>query len=113
LKLSAFPISTILNILEPPEAVVKTLAPYTLSLHVKDFDVERINSMLGFSIVGKPAGEGCLNLKWVIGYLKDKRNDISVILELWTPFTNTIEETIKKEEEWAEKSMKYLKTIIN
>lgn len=100
--------------LESPEVVVRTLAPYTLSVHIKDFDIERIKNMLGFSIIGKPAGEGRLNVEWVIDYLKEKkRNDISVIVELWTPFTNTLEETIKLEKEWTRRSLNYLRTIIN
>jgi hypothetical protein len=84
-----------------------------LSLHVKDFDVVRVSHQIGFSIEGRPAGEGRLNVKWIIGYLKQEGKEPNAIFELWTPFTNTVEETIKKEEEWAVKSLEYLKTIIN
>ena len=97
--------------LEAPEQVVRNLAPYTLNLHVKDFEVVRFESELGFSIVGRPAGEGRLDVEWTVSYLKDKGRDPNLILELWTPFTETLEKTIALEEEWAKKSLKYLKSL--
>ena len=33
----------------------------------------------------------------------------NVILELWTPFTGTMQNTINKEKEWAIRSIDYLK----
>jgi sugar phosphate isomerase/epimerase len=97
--------------LEAPEQVVRNLAPYTLNLHIKDFEVVRFGSELGFSIVGRPAGEGRLDVEWTVGYLRDKGRDPNLILELWTPFTETIEKTIALEEEWSKKSLKYLKSL--
>jgi sugar phosphate isomerase/epimerase len=44
--------------LEGPEVVVRTLAPYTLNLHVKDFAVQRVDSQMGFIVTGSPAGRG-------------------------------------------------------
>ena len=99
--------------LESPESVVKTLAPYTLNLHVKDFEVVRFGHELGFSIEGRPAGEGRLDIEWVAGYLKEKGKDPNAILELWTPFTGNLEKTIQLEEEWAHKSIDYLNTVIS
>jgi sugar phosphate isomerase/epimerase len=98
--------------LESPESVVKTLAPYTLNLHVKDFEVVRFGHELGFSIVGRPAGYGRLDIVWVAGYLKERGRDPNAILELWTPFTESLEKTIQLEEEWAQKSIDYLNTVI-
>lgn len=98
--------------LESPETVVRNLAPYTLNLHVKDFEVVRFGSELGFSIVGRPAGEGRLNIEWTMDYLREKRRDPNVVLELWTPYTETLEKTIALEDEWAKKSVGYLKSIV-
>ncbi len=99
--------------LESPESVVKTLGPYTLNLHVKDFEVVRLGHELGFSIEGRPAGKGRLDIEWVAGYLKEKGKDPNAILELWTPFTGNLEKTIQLEEEWARKSIDYLNTVIS
>ncbi len=97
--------------LEPPDVVVKTLSPHTINFHVKDFEVVRFENELGFSIVGRPAGEGRLKIEWIADYLKEKGRDPNAILELWTPFTETLNKTIQREEEWARKSVRYLKSI--
>jgi sugar phosphate isomerase/epimerase len=99
--------------LEPPEVVVRTLAPCTVNLHVKDFDVVRVGHQLGFSIEGKPAGKGRLDIPWTIEYLKSKGRDPNAILELWTPYAGTVELTIAREDEWAAESMRYLREIIH
>jgi sugar phosphate isomerase/epimerase len=98
--------------LEAPETVVKNLAPYTLNLHVKDFEVVRFGSELGFSIVGRPAGQGRLDVEWIVDELKEAGRSPNAILELWTPFSGSLEETIERENEWAKQSIEYLKTVI-
>jgi len=98
--------------LEPPEIVVKTLAPYTLNFHVKDFQIVRFGHELGFSIIGSPAGEGRLDIPWITGYLKNAGIDTNLILEQWTPFSDSLDQTIKREDEWAARSIRYLKSII-
>jgi sugar phosphate isomerase/epimerase len=99
--------------LENPESVVSTLAPYTLNFHVKDFDVVRAGHELGFSIVGRPAGEGRLDIPRVVQKLRDNGHDPNAILELWTPFTEDLDETIRIEEEWSNRSVTYLRTVID
>jgi sugar phosphate isomerase/epimerase len=97
--------------LEPPDKVVKTLSPYALNLHIKDFEVVRFDSELGFSIVGRPAGKGRLNIKWIADYLKEQGKNPNMILELWTPFTGTLNKTIQQEEDWARESIEFLKKL--
>jgi sugar phosphate isomerase/epimerase len=97
--------------LEAPEQVVQNLAPHTLNLHVKDYEVVRFGNELGFSIVGRPAGEGRLDVRWTIDYLKERGRSPNAIIELWTPFTETIEKTIALEEEWAVRSVRHLRSI--
>ena len=98
--------------LEPPDSVVKTLGPYTLNLHVKDFDVVRVQSQLGFSIVGRPAGKGRLDIPKIVGLLQEMGRDPNAVLELWTPFEESIEKTVEKEESWAVESLSYLRQVI-
>lgn len=99
--------------LEAPDIVVRNLAPYTINLHVKDFEVVRFESELGFSIVGRPVGEGQLNVEWMLDYLKEKGRDPNLIIELWTPFAENLEKTIALEEMWADRSIRYLKRIMS
>jgi len=96
------------EVLEGPETVVKNLGPYTVNLHVKDFKIERIKSNMGFNLIGTPAGEGMLNIPWVLKKLKKYNGNINTILEMWMPPDDTIEKTIKKEQQWVKKSVRNL-----
>ena len=98
--------------LEGPEVVVKTLAPYTLNLHVKDFTIQRVSSKMGFVVDGCPAGRGRLNTPWLLEQLRTAGRDPNAIIELWTPFGPTLEATIEREGQWAIESVKYLRQYI-
>lgn len=98
--------------LEGPEAVLKALGPLVVNLHVKDFAVFRANHSMGFSIEGRPAGQGRLDVPWLIEELRALGLDPNAILELWTPPEATLSATIEKEHAWAVASIKYLRTLI-
>lgn len=96
---------------ETLETVVEHLADLALVLHVKEYDIRRVDTRMGFSVVGQPAGEGRVNFDWVFGVLRDRgRTEISVIVEQWPPFLNNIEETVRNEQEWLERSLRFLKS---
>lgn len=98
--------------LEGPEVVVTTLAPYALNLHVKDFTITRVSSKMGFILTGSPAGEGRLDVPWVIERLRAAGRDVNAILETWPPFGPTLEETIAREQAWVETSVRNLRKFI-
>ena len=98
--------------LEGPETVVETLGPLTVNLHVKDFTIFRASHRMGFTIEGRPAGQGRLDLPWLLGRLRAFGRDPNAILELWTPPEATLPETIAKEQKWAELSIAYLQEAI-
>jgi len=98
-----------LGAVETPREVVTALAPYTLNLHVKDFQIRRVESGLGYLVSGCPAGDGLLDIDWVIGKLTGNGRDVNLIVELWTPFAGSVEETIAVEREWATRSVAFLK----
>jgi sugar phosphate isomerase/epimerase len=100
--------------LEGPEVVVETLAPYVVNLHIKDFNIERVSHMMGFTIQGTPAGKGRLDVPWLLAALEERRRerDFNAILELWTPPEIQLEDTIVKEAAWANESIAYLRTFI-
>ncbi len=101
-----------LAIPEGIEQVVKTLAPYTLCLHVKEFVVKRTWHMMGFVVEGKPAGRGQLNIPWLLAVLDAAGVYANAILELWPPEQGTLEETIALEQAWAVESIPYLRRLI-
>jgi 3-oxoisoapionate decarboxylase len=98
--------------LEGPEVVVETLAPYTLNLHVKDFTIARVPSQMGFTVSGSAAGRGRLNVPWLLERIRAAGRDPNAIIELWTPFGPTLEETLAREACWAEESVRYLRQFI-
>lgn len=98
--------------LEGPEIVVRTLARYTLNLHVKDFTIARVDSQMGFVVNGCAAGRGRLKVPWLLDQLRAAGRDVNAILELWTPFGPTLDDTIAREAAWAEESVRYLRTLI-
>jgi sugar phosphate isomerase/epimerase len=98
-----------LGALETPGMVVEALAPYVRSLHVKDFDIARVESRMGYLVSGRPAGEGMLNVDWLLTELRCAGSKPNLILELWTPYQGSVEETVKLEQEWALRSVRFLK----
>lgn len=98
--------------METPEIVVRTLAPYTLNLHVKDFNIARVGSELGFMVTGAPAGRGRLDVQWIVDRIKQEGKNPNAIIELWTPFSESLEATIQNESRWAVQSVEYMRTIV-
>lgn len=94
------------------EEVSRILLPYTINLHIKDFTIRRVSHKMGIIIEGSPAGKGMLNIKDTVDSIKKLQRCRSAILELWTPPEKEIEDTITKEERWANESIDYLKNII-
>lgn len=100
-----------LGIPEGTAEVIDTLSPFTLNLHVKDFSIGRLDHKMGFRVEGMPAGEGKLDISGLFSKLSAMGKCRSAILELWTPFGPTLEDTIARENEWAYKSMQYLRQL--
>ena len=97
---------------EGPRHVVATLGPYTVNLHLKDFVVQRVPSMQGFVVEGRPSGEGMLDVPWLLGEMQRYGRRCSAIVELWSTPLETPEKTIEREREWAMRSISNLRKWI-
>ncbi|MSU62803.1 MAG: sugar phosphate isomerase/epimerase [Pedosphaera sp.] len=104
--------SNSLGIGEGIEAVAAVLAPFTVNLHVKDFGIERLPYLMGFTVTGRPAGGGMLDLSALLSRLAPHGRCATAILELWTPPEPRIEDTINKEAAWATQSIAYLRQFL-
>ena len=93
--------------------VASLLEPYTVNLHIKDFNIKRVFHNMGLEIFGTPAGKGMMNIPEIISRLTQYEKCVSATLELWTPLQITAQETISLEQEWADESIYYLKKIIS
>lgn len=92
--------------------VTEILSPYTLNLHIKDFKIGRVEHKMGFTVSGCAAGDGMLDIPWLLKETGKHGKCETVTLELWSEPDQTIEQTIQKEKKWADKSIDYLKTLI-
>jgi sugar phosphate isomerase/epimerase len=90
------------------EVVTETLAPLVLNLHIKDFHIARVPHQMGFTVTGRPAGDGFLDLPRLLRQLKGSPCRTAA-LELWTPPGTNLEETIATEAAWAAQSIQHLK----
>lgn len=89
--------------------VVRTLAPYTINLHLKEFTVRRVDHKMGFVVEGLPAGRGLLDIPGLVAAVAPGGRCRSAIVELWTPPEKTLDATIRKEAEWVAASVAFLK----
>ena len=97
--------------LEGPAVVVEALGPLTVNLHLKDFSIRRAGHKMGFAVEGTPAGEGRLDVPWLLGRLRAFGRDPNAILELWVAPEDDVERTVAKELEWAERSVANLRPL--
>lgn len=98
--------------LEGPEAVVETLGPLCINLHVKDFRIRRVGHLMGFVLEGTPAGQGMLDIPWLLDSLAQHQHDPNVVLELWPPPEPELAATITKEDLWVKESVAYLRQYL-
>ena len=96
---------------EGTREVAETLAPWTHCLHVNDFVVRREWHMMGFRVEGRPAGQGQLDVPWLLALLARAGARCNAILELWPPEQGSLPETMELEQRWAEESVQYLRAL--
>lgn len=84
-------------LLEDPMQVVKTLAPYTISAHIKDMAVDEYNH--GFLLSEVPMGEGILDLPAMVAICQKHNNTVKFNLEMIT--RPPLQIPCFKEEYWA------------
>ncbi|AXC13891.1 hypothetical protein ACPOL_4619 [Acidisarcina polymorpha] len=101
-----------LAIPEGPACVIENLAPYIASLHIKDYQISRMQHRMGFIVEGRPAGAGQLDVPSLIASLRAMRVNANAILELWPPEQSSISETVALEHRWAVESISYLRRYI-
>jgi sugar phosphate isomerase/epimerase len=101
-----------IGVLEPPGVVVDALAPWAVSLHLKDFRVRRLEHGLGFVVEGCPLGTGALDVPGVLECVARAQRPLSAIIELWPPPADTLEETIAREERWAAESVRFVQRLL-
>ncbi|MCA9912061.1 MAG: sugar phosphate isomerase/epimerase [Anaerolineae bacterium] len=98
--------------LEGPEVVIDTLGPYVVNLHIKDFEIKRLDHNMGFALTGTPAGAGMLNIPLLLAQLHEYGRNFNAILELWPAWEGELLATCEKEDQWARQSVRYLRNYL-
>ena len=99
--------------------IVDVLLPYTVNLHVKDFQVKRVPHKMGFQVSGCALGSGMLDLPYLLQLFKGHAHCKTITLEVWSdPIYHNDPETLgsrvdlaatlAQESAWVEKSIHYL-----
>jgi sugar phosphate isomerase/epimerase len=96
--------------LESADEILRNLVPFTISVHLKEFAVERLEFLMGFAFRGKPTGQGMLPLQKMFAALAAASRQANVIVEQWPPFHETLAKTMEMELQWARESVEYLAT---
>lgn len=94
--------------MESADEILSNLASWTISVHLKEFTVERLEYLMGFAFRGKPVGQGVLPLTKIFEALLAQSRRANVIVEQWPPFFGDLETTIEREFEWARQGVDYL-----
>ncbi len=97
--------------LESADEILRNLIPFTISVHLKEFAVERLEFLMGFAFRGRPTGQGMLPLRKMFDALAAASREANVIVEQWPPFQDTLQKTLDLELSWARESVEYLATM--
>lgn len=98
---------------ESIDEVLKYMAPYCVCLHMKDYVIKRYNGGGGLKITGASPGTGRLDIRRCYEECRDHSDrNFNIILESWMEPCETLEETLRIENEWADTGVSYLKTIV-
>lgn len=102
-----------LSVEEPLSEVLRSMAPYCVCLHIKDYVIKRNNGGGGLKITGACPGTGRVDIRRCIEECASKSPyDFNIILESWMEPCETIEETLRMEDAWAVEGVRLLREII-
>ncbi|RPJ50470.1 MAG: hypothetical protein EHM21_04915 [Chloroflexi bacterium] len=99
------------GLLQHPMKTTEILAPYAVSLHLKDYYVTK-KGPKGYTISGCPLGTGWQDLPALIREVEKYNRPMNTLLELWTEPCDTPEETMHKEQAWIEQSAAHAKNLL-
>lgn len=92
--------------------VLHHLAPVCVNLHLKDFAIERLPYLMGFTVSGRSLGTGQLPLDETLRSVVKHGRCATAVIELWVPPESDPEATITKEAAWAAQSIETLRSAL-
>ena len=95
-----------LRSIESPIEVVSLLRERAYCYHLKDYRV--VGSLISFSVVGAPLGEGDLDLDGCLRLIFGHKPGPPLFVETWTPTENNRQRDIVVEADWLRRSVQNL-----
>lgn len=95
---------------EPASEVLRLLQERAFCYHLKDYRV--VGSMISFSVIGAPLGEGDLDLNACLRSIFAKKPVPPLFVETWTPSENSREQDMARDVEWLRKSVANLRGFL-
>ncbi|MDO8544387.1 MAG: TIM barrel protein [Opitutaceae bacterium] len=92
--------------------VLAALAPVCVNLHVKDYAIERLPSLMGFTVTGRSLGCGMLPIDRVLDSVAQHGRCTTAVVETWPPPEPELAATLAKELRWAGESVATLRAAL-
>lgn len=92
--------------------VLHHLGPVCVNLHLKDFAIERLPYLMGFTVSGRSLGTGQLPLHETLRVVTSGGRCETAVIELWVPPESDPEATLTKEAAWAAQSIETLRSAL-
>ena len=101
-----------LGFLEKPEKTLKTMLDYVLSVHLKDYFIQKGET--GYEILGTVLGEGALDTKAVFSMLSGRLPDLPIIIESAARrnFGDTPEQVLQWEEDIIRRNTRSMEKLL-
>ena len=88
------------------------LAPVCVNLHLKDFGIERLPYLMGFTVSGRALGQGLLPIDHVLSSITKHGRCRTAVIETWPPPEADAAATLAKEARWAEEGLAVLRAAL-
>lgn len=92
-----------------PAETIATLAPFSVSVHVKNAVVTRPGA--GFYIGGCPLDEGLLDVPSMLNAIRAAGRSPNLLVECWMDQLDDQAATLKQEEDWTRQGIAYLRQL--
>jgi sugar phosphate isomerase/epimerase len=93
--------------LAKPLETARILAPFIVSVHLKDYVV--LKPRQGYRISGAPLGKGCLDLHAILEIINLRSRNAHLLIEHWIDCEGPIESILEKEENWVSQSIQFVR----
>jgi len=97
-----------LRSLESPGEVINLLRERAYCYHLKDYRI--VGSLISFSVVGAPLGEGNLDLDLCLSLILEHDPVPPLFVELWAPTENNRDQDVLLEADWLRRSVRNLQS---